>query len=62
MLVLYHIEQPSPYLLEASSLLGRTVDELAAAIGKRESLKGIAPTWCASLLCCRIGSSANVTS
>ena len=43
MLVLYGIEQPTPYLLEASTLLGRTVDELVAAIGKLESLKGISP-------------------
>ena len=43
MLVLYGIEQPTPYLLEASALLGRTVDELVAAIGKLESLKGVAP-------------------
>jgi predicted phosphate transport protein (TIGR00153 family) len=43
MLVLYGIEQPTPYLLEASTLLSRTVDELVAAIDKLESLKGIAP-------------------
>jgi uncharacterized protein len=43
MLVLYGIKQPSPYLLEASTLLSRTVDELVAAIGKLESLKGISP-------------------
>ena len=43
MLVLYGIKQPTPYLLEASALLGRTVDELVAAIGKLESLKGVAP-------------------
>ena len=43
MLVLYGIKQPSPYLLEASTLLARTVDELVAAIGKLESLKGVAP-------------------
>src|SRR2546430_7554109 len=36
-------KQPTPYLLEASALLGRTVDELVAAIGKLESLKGVAP-------------------
>src|ERR671939_1283107 len=41
MLVLYHIEQPSPFLLAGSSLLARAVDELAAAIGKLESLKGL---------------------
>jgi predicted phosphate transport protein (TIGR00153 family) len=43
MLVLYGIERPSPYLLEASTLLSRAVDELVAAIGKLESFKGIAP-------------------
>jgi uncharacterized protein len=43
MLVLYGIKLPSPYLLEASTLLGRTVDELVAAISKLESFKGISP-------------------
>lgn len=43
MLVLYGIQQPSVYLLEASTLLTRAVDELVAAIGLLESLKGIHP-------------------
>ncbi len=43
MLVLYNVAQPSVYLLEASTLLVRTVDELVAAIALLESLKGLHP-------------------
>ena len=43
MLVLYNVPQPSVYLLEASTLLSRAVDELVAAIDLLESLKGLHP-------------------
>lgn len=43
MLVLYGVEQPTVYLLEASTLLGRAVDELSAAISRLASFKGLGP-------------------
>lgn len=43
MLVLYNVQQPSVYLLEASTLLSRAVDCLAQAIDLLEPLKGLHP-------------------
>lgn len=41
MLVLFRIEQPSVYLLEAGDLLARAVEALCTAIGRLSSLKGL---------------------
>lgn len=43
MLVLYGVTQPTVYLLEASALIQRAVDELSAAIDQLETFKGIGP-------------------
>lgn len=43
MLILYGVTQPTVYLLEASTLLDRAVDELSAAISRLESFKGLGP-------------------
>jgi predicted phosphate transport protein (TIGR00153 family) len=41
MLVLYRVEQPTPYLLEATALLAGAVDALSQAINRLNSLSGI---------------------
>jgi predicted phosphate transport protein (TIGR00153 family) len=43
MLVLYRVEQPTPYLLEATALLARAVAALSQAIDRLDSLTGIEP-------------------
>jgi len=43
MLVLYGITQPTVYLLEASTLLVRTVEPLISAVEHLESMQGITP-------------------
>lgn len=43
MLVLYRVEHPTPYLLEASALLARAVAALSQAIDRLASLTGIEP-------------------